>query len=116
MTLVYAEVPLEFRMKTKSKVSVGVGFKGGYMIGSSAKYVGNGIITTSNFTIPTTEKTRIKYWGIKNLTSFTYGPTVRVGYKWFNVTGYYMLSTIFVDGPKNPEMYPISVGFLLMPF
>jgi hypothetical protein len=115
MTLVYVEVPLEFRWKHKSKVTVGVGFKGGFLIGSSAKYVGNGPIETNNFTIPTTEKTRIKYWGIKNLEQLTYGPTMRVGYKWFNVTGYYMLSTLFTKG-RGPEMYPISVGFILMPF
>jgi hypothetical protein len=115
LTLVYAEVPLEFRMKTKSKVTVGVGFKGGFMIGSSAKYVGSGVIGTSNFTIPSTEKTRLKFWGIKNLEQLTYGPTVRVGYKWFNVTGYYMLSTLFTKG-RGPEMYPITVGFVLMPF
>ena len=115
LTLVYLEVPLEFRLKTNSKISVGLGFKGGFMIGSSAKYVGNGIITTSNFTIPTTEKTRLKYWGIKNLEQLTYGPTLRVGYKWINATAYYMLSTLFTKG-RGPEMYPISVGLLLMPF
>jgi len=29
--------------------------------------------------------------------------------------GYYQLSGLFTNG-KGPEMYPISVGFLLMPF
>jgi hypothetical protein len=115
LTLAYLELPIEFRLKTNNKISVGIGFKGGFMIGSYAKYVGNGIITTYNYTIPTTEKTRIKYWGIKNLETFTYGPTLRVGYKWFNVNGYYMISTLFTKG-RGPEMYPISVGFVLMPF
>ena len=117
LSLAYLEVPLEFRLKTKSKASIGVGFKGGYMISSSAKYVGNGKITTHNYTIPTeNEKTRIKYWGVKKLEPLTYGPTLRIGYKWFNVTGYYMISTIFMKGHSNSEMYPISVGFILMPF
>lgn len=115
MTLAYLEVPLEFRWKHKSKVTVGIGFKGGYMISSSAKYVGNGVIETNSFTVPTEEKTRIKFWGIKNLENLTYGPTFRVGYKWISLTGYYMMSTMFTKG-RGPEMYPISVGFLLMPF
>jgi hypothetical protein len=118
ITLVYAEVPLEFRFKSKSKISVGVGFKAGFMIGSSAKYVGNGIIdttTTTNFTIPTTEKTRIKFWGLKNLEQLTYGPTVRIGYKWINLTGYYMISTLFTKG-RGPDMYPITIGLVVMPF
>jgi len=115
ITLAYLEIPLEFRLKTKSKVTAAVGFKGGFMISSSAKYVGHGIIITHSFTIPTEEKTRIKFWGIKNLEQLTYGPTLRVGFKWINVTGYYMISTLFTKG-RGPEMYPISVGFLLMPF
>ena len=87
ITLAYGEVPIEFRFKSKSKISVGIGFKAGFLLGSSAKYVGNGIIdtaSTTNFTIPTTQKTAIKFWGIKNLEQFTYGPTLRIGYKWIN--------------------------------
>ena len=115
LSLVYIEIPLEFRLKTKSKVSLGLGFKGGFLIGSSSKYVGPGEITTTNYTLHTAEKVRVKVWGIKNLEQFTYGPTLRVGYKWFNVTGYYMLSSLFTNG-RGPNIYPISVGFILMPF
>jgi hypothetical protein len=118
ITLVYAEIPVEFRFKSKSKVSVGVGFKAGFMIGSSAKYVGNGVVDTTlstNFNIPTEQKTRIKFWGLKNLEQITYGPTLRIGYKWINLTGYYMLSTLFTKG-RGPEMYPITVGLVVMPF
>jgi hypothetical protein len=115
ITIVYAEIPIEFRFKSKSKVSVVVGFKGGLMIGSSTKYVGDGPIVTSNYTLQETGKQRAKFLGVKNLEQFTYGPTLRVGYKWFNVTGYYMLSHLFVKN-RGPEMYPISVGFILMPF
>ncbi|MEI6900924.1 MAG: outer membrane beta-barrel protein, partial [Bacteroidota bacterium] len=113
--LAYIEIPIEFRLKTKSKVSVALGLKGGYLIGSSSKYVGTGEITASNYTVNTTDKVRVKFWGIKNLENFTYGPTLRVGYKWFNLTGYYMLSHLFTQG-RGPDMYPISVGFLIMPF
>jgi len=115
LTVVYAEVPVEFRFKSKSKVTVAVGFKAGLMIGSSTKYVGDGPIVTSNYKLEETGKQRAKFLGIKNLEQFTYGPTLRIGYKWFNVTGYCMLSHLFVKN-RGPEMYPISVGFILMPF
>jgi hypothetical protein len=115
MTLAYAEIPIEFRFKSKSKVSVGVGFKAGILVGSSSKYIGDGPIITTNYTLNATGKQRSKFWKIENLEQFTYGPTLRVGYKWFNVTGYYMLSHLFVNN-RGPEMYPISVGFVLMPF
>lgn len=115
INLTYAEIPIEFRFKSKSKVSVGVGFKAGFLIGSSSKYVGDGPIVTTNYTLNATGKQRVKFWGIKNLEQFTYGPTLRIGYKWINLTGYYMLSNLFVKN-RGPEMYPISVGFILMPF
>lgn len=115
INLVYLEIPLEFRFKSNSKVSVGLGFKGGFLIGSSTKYVGDGGFETTNYTLNATGKQRVKFWGIKNLEQFTYGPTLRIGYKWFNVTGYYMLSSLFTKN-RGPEMYPISVGFVLMSF
>lgn len=115
ITLTYLEVPIEFHFKSKSKVSVGLGFKGGFLVGSSTKYVGNGNIPGLNYTVYSNEKIRIKFWGIKNLEQFTYGPTLRIGYKWANFYGYYMLSSVFTRN-HGPDMYPISLGFVLMPF
>ena len=95
-------------------MSGGLGFKAGFLIGSSTKYMGDGPITTTNYTLAA-GKQRVKFWGIENLESFTYGPTLRIGYKWIHLYGYYMLSTLF-DTSRGPEMYPITVGFVLMPF
>ena len=96
-------------------MSVGVGFKAGLMVGSNTKYVGDGPIITTNYTLNATGKQRVKILGIKNLEQITFGPTLRVGYKWFNLTGYYMISRLFTKD-RGPDMYPISVGFILMPF
>jgi hypothetical protein len=115
ITLAYLELPLEFRYKSKSKFSVALGFKGGFLIGSSTKYVGDGGFSTYNYSVPQVGKSRIKMWGIKNVEQFTYGPTLRIGYRWFNVSAYYMLSTVF-NKSRGPEMYPISIGIVLMPF
>ena len=109
LSMPYLEVPVEFRWKSKSKVSVGVGFKVGYMVYAHSKWVGDDYLFHSNNTL------KASFKGIKNIEKFSYGPTLRVGFKWFNVTGYYSLGSVFQKG-KGPDMYPISVGFILMPF
>jgi hypothetical protein len=115
MTLAYLEVPVQFYVKTESKVNVALGFKAGFLIGSHTKYVGTGKISTTTYAYNTTDKIRIKNVGIPNLSQFTYGPTLRVGYRWINADCYYMLSTLF-NKNHGPDMYPISVGLVLMPF
>jgi hypothetical protein len=79
------------------------------MVYGHSKWVGDDYIYKS----PNTLKTSFK--GIKNIEKFAYGPTLRVGYKWFNVSAYYALAPIFQKG-TGPDMSPISVGFILMPF
>ncbi|MGE5424167.1 MAG: outer membrane beta-barrel protein [Syntrophothermus sp.] len=115
ITLTYLELPIEFNFKSKTKVSVGIGFKLGMLAGSNSKYKGEGHITTNQYTINTDETVRFRTWGIKGLEQFVYGPTLRVGYKWFNVNAYYMLSSVFKKA-QGPDMYPVSVGFVIMPF
>jgi hypothetical protein len=115
MTIVYLEIPLEFNLKTKSKVNLALGIKVGYMIGSHTKYVGNGGIKTNTYESYSTSKVRIKSMGIPNLQQFNYGPTFRIGYRWISIDGQYMLSTLFSKN-HGPDMYPISVGLVLMPF
>lgn len=115
MTVAYLEVPLQFYLKTEGKFNMALGFKAGFMIGSHTKYVGDGRIATSTYKYYTTEKVRIKNVGIPNLQQFSYGPTFRIGYRWISADCFYMLSTIFTKN-HGPEMYPISVGLVLMPF
>ena len=109
LTMPYLEIPIEFRFKSKSKFAVGVGFKVGYMIYGHSKYVGSDYIFKTNNDIISSFK------NIKYLEKFAYGPTLRFGYKWANLTCYYSLSSIFQKS-TNIDMYPISVGFVLMPF
>jgi hypothetical protein len=109
LTMPFVEIPLELRLKTKSKVGVGIGFKVGYMIYAHAKWVGDDYLYNTANTL------KVSFKGIENLEKFAYGPTLRVGYKWFNVNAYYSLSKIFQKG-TGVDIYPISVGFVLMPF
>jgi hypothetical protein len=109
LTMPYLEIPIEFRFKTKSKFALGIGFKVGYMIYGHSIWVGE------DYLFKTTNLLRASFKDIKNIEKFEYGPTLRIGYKWFHVTGYYAMASIF-QKDKGPDMYPISVGFVLMPF
>jgi hypothetical protein len=111
----YLEIPLEFRFKSRNKITVALGFKLGYLIGSFWKYVGDGNFHSYYYTLDNNEKTRIKLLGVKNLETIAYGPTFRFGYRWINVNVYYQLSKTFKSG-QGPQVSPVSVGFVLMPF
>jgi len=104
----YLDIPLEFRLKTKGKFIMSLGVKAGYLISSNAKYKGKNINDN-------TQKIKVKRKDIKNLETFRYGATFRVGYKGLSIYGYYSLSKLFKKDQSN-EMYPISVGISFMPF
>lgn len=108
VSLTYLDVPFEFRLKTKGKFRMALGFKAGMLINKHTKYKGDDPMGGSGETI-------LKSTRVKSLESFRYGPTFRIGYKWFNVMAYYQLSNLFKPD-KGPEMAPISVGISLMPF
>ncbi|MCK5337688.1 MAG: hypothetical protein KAJ50_02710, partial [Bacteroidales bacterium] len=58
---------------------------------------------------------KVKSKDVKQVETWRYGPTFRIGYKWFNLTVYYQLSKVFkVD--KGPQLYPISIGLAVIPF
>lgn len=109
LTMPYLELPVEFRLKTKSKIMAAVGFKIGYMVNAHSKWVGD------DYIYGTANNLKVSFKDIKYIERFAYGPTARFGYKWFHVYGYYQLSGLF-NKSKGPSMAPVTVGFLLMPF
>jgi hypothetical protein len=108
ISLAYLDVPFEIRYKSRKGFRMAVGFKAGYLIDSKAKYKGERLTNDG-------VKVKEKIQGIKHLEAFRYGPTIRFGYKWFNITGYFSLSKIF-EKDKGPELYPISVGIAIIPY
>jgi len=110
VTVPYLEIPIEFRYKSKGGLAVGLGFKLGFLLYAHSKYVGDDYLFNSGNQLKYSAK------GIKNLEKLAYGPTFRIGYKWFNVTAYYSLSNIFQSGYGRPELAPLSIGFVLLPF
>ena len=115
--LAYIEVPLEFRIKTEKQFRIAFGFKFGFLMNAHQKYKGNRFDFNTEDGTATTDEVNVKekQQDIKQVENWRYGPTFRIGYKWFNVTVYYQLSKVFkVD--KGPAIYPISVGIAVIPF
>jgi hypothetical protein len=104
--LSYIDIPLEFRFKTEKKFRVAVGAKFGFLIDGKTKYKGNR---------EDGELVIIKQKSVENLQRFRFGPTLRIGYDWFNVFVYYQVTKVFEPG-RGPDIYPLSVGLTLLPF
>ncbi len=117
LALTYIDIPIEFRIKTKKEFRIALGFKVGYLLNASTKYKGNRYVyneATDKF-ITDEVDVKEKEKDVQRMETWRYGPTFRIGYKWFNLTVYYQISKIFkVD--KGPALYPISVGIAVIPF
>lgn len=109
ITYTYFDIPLEFRLRTKSDIRASVGFKFGFLIDSHSKYRGDDYLFNSGDNI------HFKVKDVPNIEKFRYGITGRFGWKFINLTGFYSLTNLFTKN-KGPETYPISVGISLMPF
>ncbi len=109
-TLGYFDIPIELRYKSKGDVRFAFGFKFGILMTSFTKYKGDDFEPNDINKLVIYKKVRIP-----NVSRFRYGLSLRLGYKWLNVWGFYQLSSVFEKG-KGPDMYPISVGISLMPY
>jgi uncharacterized membrane protein YciS (DUF1049 family) len=109
MNFTYLDIPLEFKIETENAIRAAIGFKVGMLINSMSKYKGDNYIDGSG------DEIKLKEKNLDNVNRFRYGATVRVGYKWIDLSAYYSLSTLFEEN-KGPEMYPVSVGISLVKF
>ncbi len=107
INLIYLDFPAEFRFRIDDKWKVGLGFKMGIAVDSKEKYVGK--LEKEG------EKTTVKHKRINSLEKYTFGPTLRVGYKWINVFAFYQPTRVF-QRDLGPEFYPLSVGITVAPF
>ncbi len=107
INLVSITAPLELKFRWKNGLKLGVGIKLGYLIDSKEKYVGN----LSGSSQQVNEKNK----GVFQLESVTFGPTLRFGYKAFNIYAQYQVTGIFRLG-HGPQLNPLSVGITITPF
>ncbi len=107
LQLTYLDIPAEFRFKSDGGFRFALGIKAGYLISAHTKYKGDDPDGGREI--------KIKEGRLPNLEKWRFGPTVQIGYKWINLTGFYSLSTVF-DEAAGPAIYPVSVGIALRPF
>ena len=87
---------------SKHRIFFSTGVIGGVKIGSSTKVQYEG-----------TEKGKDKTRNDFNLSQFRYGLTARIGYGGFRVFANYYPTPLFEEG-KGPELYPFTVGLILL--
>jgi hypothetical protein len=104
--LTYLDFPMELRLVTKDKFRVSIGIKLGYLLDAKTKYKGD---DDRGF------ESTVKYREVEHVEKFRFGPTIRFGYDWFQIMGYYSVTQVFEKG-LGPEVSPISVGITFMPF
>ena len=116
LTTTYLTCPLilEFHIPTSHKknkpVHIGAGVIGGLKIGSKTKYQVSG------------NNGKTKLPGSYNLSPMRVGFTTRVGYRALNLYANWYLTPLFEDentgpvGPDNPQLYPFSIGLVIIPF
>lgn len=108
LTLSYFDIPVELRYRKENEKEKAfrfyIGAKIGYLLNSHIKYKGIGFKSDN-----LGKDVKYKEYKVLNIEPLRYGLTLRVGYSYFNLFGYYSLSKIFKDD-KGPEMYPISAG------
>lgn len=107
LNLVYVDFPAEFRFRFDDKWKLGVGFKMGVLIDSKEKYLGQ--LVENGPTM------HIKQKKVNALERYTFGPTLRFGYKYINAFAFYQITRTF-QRDLGPEMYPLSVGITIAPF
>ncbi|MFT7588081.1 MAG: hypothetical protein ACI959_000287 [Limisphaerales bacterium] len=118
ISLTYLEIPIEVRFRTNAndkgqRFKIGLGFKGGLLINSHSKYVGD---DTRAGALPNNpDFVKYKEHKIPNLRTFRYGATARVGYGSVNLHAYYGVSTVF-ETDKGPEANSLEIGISFNPF
>ncbi|MEA3505383.1 MAG: outer membrane beta-barrel protein [Bacteroidota bacterium] len=109
ISVAYLDIPIELKIRTENKLRAAIGFKLGYLINSLSKYKGD------NYSDDSSSDITIKKKGIDGINNLRYGPTLRIGYKWIDISAYYSLTTLFEEN-KGPEMTPISIGISISKF
>ncbi len=103
----YLDLPIEIKLRWENGFKLVPGFKVGYLIDSKQKYKGD----RYDEQIMVKEKSKT----IRQKEDWSYGFTLRIGYKVASLYGYYQISDVFQAG-KGPALSPISVGITITPF
>ena len=107
ITVTTLDIPLELKVNLKKGFHFGVGIKINYLIDSKQVYIGS--LTAGG------PQMKIKSKKIYQINQTGYTPTLRFGYKSFNIYAAYQIVPLFRTG-HGPAMHPISLGITITPF
>ncbi len=116
----YLDFIAELRFKSPSKIRFAIGARVGLKIGSHFTYNGQRVnyssasgamVKASDFAV----EEKVIFKGVDPLEKIKFGPTIRLGYKFFNLYAYYSITKLF-DEVNGPQVYPISIGITFNPF
>jgi hypothetical protein len=107
ISLTYLDFPFEIRYKSEKGFRFAVGAKVGLKLNAHTKYKGDDLTDAS--------KIKIKESDLPNFETWRFGPTLQIGYKWVNITGFYSITKVFKSN-AGPGIYPLSIGISLRPF
>ncbi|MFH2140943.1 MAG: outer membrane beta-barrel protein [Bacteroidota bacterium] len=110
LVVTYLTVPLifEYQISTGKKdrrIHISAGGIGGLKIGSHTKYVYKS----------GDQRHKDKINEDFHLSPFTYGATLRIGYRGLNLFANYNISTLF-ENNEGPELYPLTIGLSVVNF
>lgn len=101
INLNYFDIPIELNFRIKDKFKISFGAKGGFLMGSKSKVIGD--------VYGDGHKWEIKYSEINALESVVYGVFARVGYRCVNLyLGYQVKGSFKQD--RGPVIMPFSIG------
>jgi len=108
LSLTYFDIPFGFQYKATNKLHGTLGFKVGWSWNEHSKYKGSDLAGTG-YTV------KEKELNLRNVETFHYGPYAVIGYKWFGLSVFYQLTSVFVKD-YGPQIYPVTVGLVFKPF
>ncbi|MBC35495.1 MAG: hypothetical protein CL663_05580 [Bacteroidetes bacterium] len=109
LVVTYLDFPIEIRYKSKNDFRFALGAKVGFRFDSHTKYSGQRLDGS------TVAKEIVKHKNVANIESIRFGPTMRIGYKWFNLSMYYSVTKMFLQN-RGPALRHFSVGLTLNPY
>ncbi len=109
LIVTYLDFPFELRYKSDNDFRFAIGAKVGFRFDSHTKYTGQRIDGSSP------EIETIKYKNVANIESIRFGPTMRIGYKWINMSMYYSVTKMFNNG-SGPGLRNFSIGVTMNPY
>lgn len=115
LVVTYVDFMGELRYKSPSKFRLAVGMKVGFKLSNAIKYEGEHLTVSDGHITGNGIQENIKNKEISFIEKMRVGPTLKIGYGFFNLNVYYSFTKLFSE-ENGPELYPISVGITLNPF